>query len=196
MIKAVILDCFGVLVGKGFWHTYDLAGGDSVRDASFIDDLLGQANSGAISGTQFRSAIAKQLGISVERWEEIAKKEEQPNIALLEYIRDELKPKYKIGFISNVNHGVVDRKISKKWQTIFDDMIISAEVGLLKPDPEIFKLAANNLRVKCEEAVFIDDLQKYLDGARSVGMKTVHYTDFQSFKIDLDTLKSDELEKL
>lgn len=188
MIKAIIFDCFGVVVGKGIWHIYDLAGGDSVRDAAYLDEVLHKANSGQISSDEFHEAITAKLPIEPDEWKELAAREEQPNVELLEHIRDELKPKYRIGFLSNVNHGVIDRKLPKEWQVLFDDMIISAEVGLVKPDPEIFKLAAKNLGVQPEECLFTDDLEKYLAGAQSVGMKTILYKDFTDFKQQLEAM--------
>ena len=186
MVKAIIFDCFGVVVGKGIWHIYDLAGGDSVRDAEYLDEVLFRANSGQISSVEFHKAITKKLSIGVDEWKDLAAREEKPNIELIEYIRDKLKPRYKIGFLSNVNHGVIDRKLPKEWQALFDDMVISAEVGMVKPEPEIFKLAANRLGIRPEECVFTDDIQKYLKGAESVGMKAILYEDFNSFKAELE----------
>lgn len=181
MIKAIIFDCFGVLVGKGIWSIYDLAGGDSERDAEHLDNVLHLANTGQIDSREFHEAITSKLDISVDEWKLLAAKEEKPNTVLLEFIRDKLKPKYKIGFLSNVNHDVIDRKLPKEWHTLFDTMIISAEVGMVKPDPAIFKLTARKLGVEPSECIFTDDIEKYLHGAESVGMMTILYDGFENF---------------
>ncbi len=52
----------------------------------------------------------------------------------------------------------------------FDDLVISAEVGLRKPDPAIYRLAAERLRIAPEECVFIDDLERNVEVARDLGM--------------------------
>lgn len=188
MVKAIIFDCFGVVVGKGFWDVYDNAGGDSVKDAAFIDDVLGRANSGAITAEALTNEVAAKLGLPPEEWAAIRDREEQPNEQLLSYIRDELKPIYKIGLLSNANNGTIERKIPENWRTLFDDIVVSAEVNLLKPDPEIFRLAAQRLGVQPAEVIFADDLEKYLEGASSVGMQTILYKDFKDFKMKLEQL--------
>jgi len=188
MIKAVVFDCFGVVVGKSFWDVYDIAGGDSIKDAEFIDDILDRANSGAITAEAFTTEVAAKLGITPDEWGVVRDREEQPNEPLLTFIRDALKPQYKIGLLSNANHGTIERKIPEQWRKVFDDIVVSAEVGLLKPDLAIFKLAAKRLGVSPEEVLFSDDLEEYLGGAQSVGMQTILYKDLADFKAKLERL--------
>ncbi len=52
----------------------------------------------------------------------------------------------------------------------FDDLVISGEVGLRKPDPAIYRLAAERLGIAPEECVFIDDLERNVEVARDLGM--------------------------
>ena len=68
MVKAVIFDCFGVIVGQGFGHTYRAAGGDPERDRDFIVDMLNRSDRGLISDDEFRSGMAGQLGLSPREW--------------------------------------------------------------------------------------------------------------------------------
>ena len=58
----------------------------------------------------------------------------------------------------------------------FDDVVISAEVGLRKPDPAIFALAARRLEVDVTACVFVDDLDLNVEAARAVGMRGIHHT--------------------
>lgn len=57
----------------------------------------------------------------------------------------------------------------------FDDVVISAEVGLRKPDPAIFRLAAERLDVPASGCVFVDDLDLNVVAARELGMTAVHH---------------------
>src|SRR5579884_2984002 len=142
MIKAVIFDCFGVLVGKGFAYTYSLAGGDPVRDREFVNDILGQANLGMITDEHFDDAVSSHLGISLEEWQKALALSELPDERMLEYIKS-LRPKYKTAIMSNTNSGVLSRKIGDaKLSECFDEVIASADVGMVKPDPGIYKLTA------------------------------------------------------
>ncbi len=57
----------------------------------------------------------------------------------------------------------------------FDDVVISAEVGLRKPDPAIFRLAAERLAVPASGCVFVDDLDLNVAAARELGMTAIHH---------------------
>jgi putative hydrolase of the HAD superfamily len=59
----------------------------------------------------------------------------------------------------------------------FDTVVISDQVGLRKPDPEIFSLTARRLGLAPSECVFADDVARYLQPAQDLGMSTIHATD-------------------
>jgi putative hydrolase of the HAD superfamily len=75
--------------------------------------------------------------------------------------------------------------VSNSWSTahydrellaeLFDTVVISAEVGLHKPQPEIYRLAAERLEVEPAECIFVDDLQENCAGAEAVGMTAVRF---------------------
>jgi putative hydrolase of the HAD superfamily len=54
---------------------------------------------------------------------------------------------------------------------LFDRQFLSYELGLAKPDREIFERVVDDLDVSAEEILFLDDNQINVDGARSVGMR-------------------------
>jgi HAD superfamily hydrolase (TIGR01509 family) len=182
MIKALIFDCFGVLVGKGFEYTYRQAGGDPLKDRDFINDQLGRANLGMVSHDEFSSAMADKLNISQEAWSQSIRHAELQDLELLEYI-EALHQKYKIGMLSNSNKGVIESKIDERWlKQCFDVIIISAEVGLVKPNPEIYQLTADRLGVETDECIFVDDRKSFTDAASDLGMKSIVYKDIVSLK--------------
>lgn len=61
------------------------------------------------------------------------------------------------------------------WE-IFEDAVLSRDVGLRKPEPEIFHLACERFNVEPTECLFVDDLQVNIDAARAVGMTGVLFT--------------------
>ena len=81
--------------------------------------------------------------------------------------------------------GLLTGLISNSWSTshydremldeLFDTAVISAEVGLHKPQPEIYRLAAERLGVAPEECIFVDDLRENCEGAEAVGMTAVRH---------------------
>jgi putative hydrolase of the HAD superfamily len=75
------------------------------------------------------------------------------------------------GLISNSwGSGMYDRDALPE---LFDGVVISGDVGLHKPEPEIFRLAAERLGVEPGECVFVDDLRENCAGAEAVGMTAV-----------------------
>ena len=59
----------------------------------------------------------------------------------------------------------------------FDAVAISDQMGLRKPEPEIFLRTAKLLELSPEACVFVDDVARYLEPARALGMGTIHATD-------------------
>lgn len=57
----------------------------------------------------------------------------------------------------------------------FDALVMSGEVGVRKPDPEIYLLAAERVGVEPERCVFVDDITANVKGAEAVGMTAVHH---------------------
>lgn len=187
VIKAIIFDCFGVLVGSGFKEIYRQAGGDLEKDEPFVDELLADANSGRISSREMHQRVVDRLELTHDEWKDFVNSREQPNLELLGYVK-ELKNDYKLAILSNANYGVLPRKLSPEQLALFDTTVTSAEVGHIKPAPEIYLLAAEQLGVQPEECVFIDDGRHFCEGAEAVGMKSIWYQDFSQFKRDLQKL--------
>jgi epoxide hydrolase-like predicted phosphatase len=74
------------------------------------------------------------------------------------------------------------------WDALFDAVVISGEVGLRKPEPEIYRLTAERLGLGPEECVFVDDLAPNVRGAAAVGMVGVHYVDHGRVVTELEEL--------
>jgi putative hydrolase of the HAD superfamily len=188
MIKAIIFDCFGVLVGRGFEETYRIAGGDPVKDRQFIENILGQANLGMITDDAFHDAMMGQLGISLAEWRHATITAEKPNEELLTYIKT-LHGKHKTAILSNANRGVVERRIGSAWiEDCFDVLVVSADVGMIKPDSAIYHHTVNLLGVETDECVFVDDKTIFTNTAQELGMKTVLYQDFNQAKAELEAI--------
>ena len=186
-IRAIIFDCFGVLT-KDWWREFC----DSIEDKEVLHqakELNHQYDAGLISPQDFTEAVHKLTGRAVKPIEDIfASPEPMKNHELLAYIK-ELKPKYKIGLISNVGtNWIRDYFLTKEEQALFDDMVLSFEAGTTKPDPKIYQLALDRLGVKPEETVFVDDIGRYCRAAEQLGMKSVTYVGFNQFKTDLEKL--------
>ncbi len=107
-----------------------------------------------------------------------------PDRPLLDFIADRLKPKYKIGIISN-SSGAGLKKLLGNNVELFDDVVVSEEVQLYKPDPEIYELAAKRLGVSPNQCVYVDNHDYRIEGAEATGMTGIVYKDFVKFEADL-----------
>jgi putative hydrolase of the HAD superfamily len=89
----------------------------------------------------------------------------------------ELRKHYKTGLLSNAWPDL-RYALEDVWEIAdaFDEILISSELGLVKPDPRIYELALERLAVAPRQAVFIDDFIVNIDAARAVGLHTIRFT--------------------
>lgn len=188
MIKAIIFDCFGVLTTDLWKEFVSTLNADDKQPARDLNRAL---DAGFITTAEFYEQIQKVTGRHPKTVEELINADQDKNILLLDYIK-ELKSKYKIGLLSNVSSDWVKTTLlSHKDQQLFDDILLSYEVKLVKPDPKIFHIACERLSVEPQECIFIDDGEYNLSGAIAVGMKTILYKEFAQFKSDLEKILND-----
>jgi putative hydrolase of the HAD superfamily len=96
----------------------------------------------------------------------------RPNLALARALRT----RYKVSVLSNADVSLRARLGQEPdVMELFDDIVVSAEVGMAKPEPEVFRLAARRLGCPPAECVFVDDWDVNVAAARDVGMAAVLY---------------------
>jgi epoxide hydrolase-like predicted phosphatase len=76
----------------------------------------------------------------------------------------------------------------EEWDELFDAVVISGEVGMRKPEPAIYRRAAEELGVAADECVFVDDLGPNVKGAVGVGMVGVKFVDAEQAIGELEVL--------
>lgn len=67
----------------------------------------------------------------------------------------------------------------------FRDVVVSAAVGAMKPDPEIFRIALARNDLKAGETIFVDDSPENVEGARAAGLDAIHFTDAEALALAL-----------
>ncbi len=107
---------------------------------------------------------------------------------LVAYVRG-LRPRFQTGLISNAWLELRDL-LENHWHIddAFDDLVISAEVGLAKPDPAIYKLALERLKVEADRTIFVDDFSHNIAAAAEIGMHAVHFANPNQAIADVDQL--------
>ena len=122
--------------------------------------------------------VGEKLGLDPEQRESLRQdfwRGEDLDLELVKFIR-RLRPTYRTGMISNA-WPEIREQIEHEWRIAdaFDKLIISAEVGLAKPDPRIYQLALEGLGVQASQAIFVDDFIENLEAASALGMHPVHF---------------------
>lgn len=103
-----------------------------------------------------------------------------------------LRPRYQVGLLSNASSELLRPLLQEhNLEPLFREIIISGEVGVAKPDPRIFNLALERVKVGAEEAVFIDDLPQYVEAAENIGMTGLQFAYAKQLISDLQKLGVD-----
>ncbi|MFI1920077.1 HAD family hydrolase [Nocardia sp. NPDC020380] len=133
---------------------------------------------GTVTESQVREAI--RTGLSVDQqiadavitdmWKQYLG---VANTELIDYVA-RLRPRFRTGLLSNSFVGARQRESAAYgFEELVDEIVYSHEVGMTKPDPEIYLLACRRLGVEPGEAVFVDDSEMAVTGAESVGITAI-----------------------
>lgn len=186
MVKAIIFDCFGVLT-EDVWTAF-CNGLDNPDAAKRAHELSHQRNRGFLSEEEFIEQVNEITGKPHDEIRKTLKEGLSKNVALLNLI-EQLKKDYRIGLLSNIaTDWITQEFLTTKEQNLFDTMVLSYEVGMTKPDPRIYMLTCERLRVSPKEALIVDDLPLYVEAARAEGLHGIVYQDIHSFKTQLNEL--------
>ena len=180
----LVFDCFGVVV-----HT---ASEDWVRMFPNSDEKVEEAlklfNIGDRGLATFDETIEKAsllFNVDPEETKRIWKEFAKP-LELVEYLPI-LKEKYAIELLSNATDTFLEGIFDKyNLYPLFDKIIISYKEGVAKPDIEIFNLALKRMNKTYDKVLFFDDNPINVEAACKAGMKGILYTDFETFKNNLD----------
>ena len=157
----------------------------------FFSETAQKASRGEISVSMHWEAVRDALGIHPDEMPSFLQQywsADDVNWELLGYIK-KLHPTYKVGLLSNAWDDL-RQTMHTRWDIdgLFDELIISAEVGIVKPDPRIFHLALERLSVQPAESVFIDDILTNVEAARQEGLVAIHFQDTRQTLADLQVL--------
>jgi HAD superfamily hydrolase (TIGR01509 family) len=149
-------------------------------DLVFFSITAQQASRGEITVAQHWEAVGSALGIRSADFPGFLERywsADDVNWMLLDFIRL-LHPRYKLGLLSNAWDDL-RQTLHNRWNIdgLFDELIISAEVKMVKPEPRIFHLAVQRLGVTTGETIFVDDIKENVDAANAQGLIAFQFTD-------------------
>ena len=132
--------------------------------------------------------VAGRYGLSDIERDQLAKDfflDNEWNVELLEFARS-LRPQFKTGVISDAWLETRQAIADYVNESVFDVIVYSAEEGICKPDPEIYRRALARLEVAPHEATFVDDRIKNVEGARRLGIHAFQYSDAAAARQEIE----------
>jgi HAD superfamily hydrolase (TIGR01509 family) len=183
-IRAVYFDLGGVIVRTGdreprtklaerLGMSYE-----ELAKAVFENESSLRASLGTVSPQEHWVDVIQRLGLPLSEADSVRQEffaGDTLDLDLINFLRS-LRPKYRTGLLSNAWSDMREYLVGQKIDDAFDQLIISAEVGIMKPDVRIYRLALEKLGVAPAEAVFVDDSIVNIEGARAVGMYAIQFT--------------------
>ena len=196
-IKGIILDVGGVIlhekdhVKRHAWETrLGLPHGELTR-LVLDSEPAARAASGQVSERAVWRAVGKQLGLTDDQIGELQRDfwlSEQLDLDFVRFLQG-LRPQYKIGILSNAwSDARTFHNARFGFNTWLDAAVYSAEVKLLKPDPRIYQLALDQLKLAADACVFVDDKLANVQAAQALGMAGVWYRETRQAIEDIKKL--------
>ena len=196
-IRAIIFDVGGVLVRdsdpaphhRAWERRLGLERG-RLGDAIFETEMGRQSMIGQVTSQQVWQEVAERFGLSASELQELEEgfwEDSKWNVELLEYARS-LRPRFKTGIISDAWLDTRQAIHDYVNGDVFDVIVYSAEEGICKPDPEIYRRALARLGVAPHEATFVDDRIKNVEGARELGIHAFQYTNTAAARQEIERL--------
>jgi putative hydrolase of the HAD superfamily len=135
-------------------------------------ELLRELERGELTADEFSERFAPLLGVGSDGLVARIFGGVSPDEAMIDAVRRARAAGVKTGLISN-SWGDGLAYEPTLMEELFDAVVISGEVGLHKPQPEIFLLGAERIGVEPADCVFVDDLRENCAGAEAVGMTAI-----------------------
>jgi putative hydrolase of the HAD superfamily len=179
-VKGLLVDFGGVLTSNVFESFRAFCRAEGLDPDAFValfrDEEarrdLRAVETGKITEEQFSEVVGARLGVADST--DLVNRlfaGMRPDYAMVEAVRRARAGGVRTGLVSNsIGPGRYDRS---QFPELFDGVVISAEEGMHKPQPEIFLLGAERVGVPPEDCVFVDDLRENCEGAEAVGMTAV-----------------------
>ena len=186
MIKAVVFDCFGVLLADVLLARRQSIAQANPAAAQALSDIIKASNRGMTTREESAKQMADIMQMSHQDILAMADSGEVKNELLMEYMR-ELCLTHKLALVSNVRsrERIEQRFDPGELDSLFDVVIASGDVGVVKPERQIYEMAAEALGVSTEECVMVDDIQEYCDGAIAAGMQAIKFVSTEQAIADI-----------
>ncbi len=185
-LRAVIFDCFGVLVHGSLGYLVTLTPPERRAE---LRDLNRSSDYGYISLQEYVEGIAALTERTPAEIHEIIRTQHLRDERMVEYVREVRGRGLQTALLSNVARDVMDELFAPAEQAeLFDTVVLSSSVGMTKPSAEIYLHTTSLLGVQPDEAVMVDDLESNTEGARRAGLHAIQFATVEQLQGELGRL--------
>ena len=153
---------------------------DQLEDTFHQTDLLHEFERGLLDNETFYSEFSRVMGVEIDYsvFHDIVTDIFEPNLEIIPIIKKLKKQGYPLFLLSNTN-DIHFSYCREKFPilSLFDQHVLSHEVGARKPDPEIYEYAVAKAKSTPADCFFVDDLVENIESARSFGMDAEVFVD-------------------
>ncbi len=195
VIKAVVFDIGSVLEmidDSVFPAPFEQRHGLDAGAVAAIPAFAGDPGIGELTEAEVRAHFQRHLALTDDQADELMRDYWAWYCGVLD---QELfdwfaaqRGRRKTGILSNSGPGAREAERHHGFEDITDDIVYSHEVGLAKPDPAVYALAAERLGVRPHEILFLDDSQRCVDGALAAGWHALRHVDTSTSIRELETI--------
>ena len=108
----------------------------------------------------------------------------QIDTEMMSFVSGNLAGRFRLAVLSNMSRGLASEMLGE-YEGLFNEVMISGELGVAKPDRRAFLLAAQRLSEFPEDCIMVDDSLANCTSAEEVGMRSIYYRNFQQFQQEL-----------
>lgn len=161
---------------------------EQLSDAIFASESSRLASLGRITAEEHWEAVRQALGVTendLPRIRDLFWAGDTLDFDLVDLIRS-FRPQYRTALLSNA-WGDLRGMLTGYWKIAdaFDEIVISAEEGVVKPYPQIYQITLERLHLEPGQAVFVDDFIENVQGAQAVGMQTIHFRSIDQIRAEI-----------
>jgi 2-haloacid dehalogenase len=198
VVNTILFDLGAVLIDWNPRYLYrEHFAGDEAAMERFLEQIVpGEWNRSIDAGKTFDEAVAERIELHPahadlirlwrDGWPRMLADEIPGTVQILGELRDRGHRLYALTNWSAETFPIARERFGfLDW---FEDIVVSGEVGLAKPDPRIFELAIRRCRLEPRRTVFIDDSLHNVEAGRNAGLHALHFRNPEALRRDLAQL--------